>query len=315
MDDGEDVLDLSRAPQGLRRLQLGIYLDDGGGVRPSLDLIESRTRARFDLEASFWSWGLGLIEAPFARARVSLAEGRIPFLTWEPWTLPPAGADPAEWPGNRRFALRRIVAGDFDPYIRSWAERLRDLQAAVYLRPMHEMNGNWYPWCGTRNGNSARDYREAWRHLHRLFAAAGADNVRWVWCPYARSVPERSDNAIAEYFPGDSCVDLLSLDGYNRGVTGPTSRWETFEGLFEPAYRLLTALSAKPVVIAEVGCAEQGGSKPAWLAETFTSIQTSFDRVEAVVWFNVDKECDWRLDSSPESLRAFQRSWSTCTSP
>ena len=29
-------------------------------------------------------------------------------------------------------------------------------------------------------------------------------------------------------------------------------------------------------------------------------------RVVGAVWFNADKEADWRIDSSPSSLQAFQ---------
>ena len=296
-------------------MRLGVYLDDSGGLRPAVDAFEAAIGARCDLEASYWSWGLGSVTAPFERARAALENGRTPLLTWEPWTLPPAGADPAAWPGNRSYALERIACGDFDGYVDEWAERLRDLGSPVYLRPMHEMNGDWYPWCGTTGDNSAAAYRAAWRHLHGRFAAAGAGNVRWVWCPYAHSVPARDDNCLAAYFPGESFVDFVSADGYNWGATRAWSCWQTFVDLFAPAYRVLTALSGKPVLLAEVGCAETGGSKAAWLREAAAALRDTFTRVCAIVWFNVDKECDWRLESSPESLRAFREAWALAPEP
>ena len=299
----------------MSRLRLGAYLDDSNGARPSLAAFERTVRARCDVEASYWSWGLGLTPAPFERARAALHDGRIPLLTWEPWALPPAAADPARWPGNRPYALARIVAGDFDPYVDAWAQHLRNLGGEVYLRPMHEMNGNWYPWCGVVEGNSAALYRAAWRRLHGRFTAAGADNVRWVWSPYVHSVPAREENSLAAYFPGDAFVDFVGIDVYNWGITRPWSRWQGFAELFEPAYRALGMLSAAPIIIAEVGCAEVGGSKAAWLADAIDTLRGSFPNVDTVVWFNVDKECDWRLESSGESLRAFREAWSSASEP
>jgi beta-mannanase len=260
--------------------------------------------------ASYWSWGLGRSAAPFAHARAVLASGRVPLLTWEPWILPPPGVDPGGWPVNRPFALARIADGAFDDYVRGWAEALREVGGPVYLRPMHEMNGDWYPWCGTTNGNAPRDFVRAWRHLHAVFTAAGANNVRWVWCPYVVSVPDRPDNSISAYFPGDQSVDWVGLDGYNWGASRPASCWQRFAEVFDRAYRVVTRLSARPVLLAEVGCAEAGGSKAAWLRDARDVLGRSFPRVRAVVWFNVAKECDWRVESSTASLRAFRDAWS-----
>ena len=33
---------------------------------------------------------------------------------------------------------------------------------------------------------------------------------------------------------------------------------------------------------------------------------TAFPRLEAIVWFNQDKEQDWRIDSSDRSLQTFR---------
>ena len=45
----------------------------------------------------------------------------------------------------------------------------RNQAGARYLRPMHEMNGNWYPWAEGVNGNVAGDYVNAWRHVRAIF--------------------------------------------------------------------------------------------------------------------------------------------------
>src|SRR5690349_24021953 len=41
-----------------------------------------------------------------------------------------------------------------------------------------QMNGDWqFPWSAQLNGNTPADYIAAWRHVHDLFAQAGATNV------------------------------------------------------------------------------------------------------------------------------------------
>jgi beta-mannanase len=169
------------------------------------------------------------------------------------------------------------------------------------------MNGNWYPWCGHANGNSPEDYVTAWRYIHDLFGSAGVMNVEWVWCPYVISVSKLT--TFPDYFPGDEYIDWLGLDGYNWGTSRPGATWQEFPELFGEAYRTVTALSVKPVMIAEVGCTDCGGSKADWIMNAYHHALAGFPRLRAVVWFNLDKECDWRVQSSAESLTAFQRTW------
>ncbi len=233
--------------------------------------------------------------------------GLIPLITWEPWQLPAdigSHRHPADQPA---FALERILSGVYDRYIDEWAQALAGCQAPVWLRPLHEMNGNWYPWGGTVNGNCAALFIQVWRHLRARFAAAGVQNIAWVWCPYVQSVPNTPDNDLEHYFPGNDQVDWLGLDGYNWGTCQAWSRWQSFPEIFSEAYHRLLALAPeKPLMIAELGCAEAGGSKAAWLHEACRLLSSHFDKFQAVVWFQIDKECDWRLNSSPPALEAFQ---------
>ncbi len=64
-----------------------------------------------------------------------------------------------------------------------------------------------------------------------------------------------------------------------------------------PMYEELEPLG-KPVIVAETSSAEDGGSKAAWVAEVVPSLR-EMPAVRALVWFDVDKERDWRIGSSP----------------
>ena len=76
-----------------------------------------------------------------------------------------------------------------DAMIHQRAAALRDLHAPVFLRFYWEMDGSkkaaW--------SKSPADYIAAWRHVHAIFAAEGATNVAWVWCPNAWAWDVSSD--------------------------------------------------------------------------------------------------------------------------
>lgn len=235
--------------------------------------------------------------------------GKVPLITWEPWD---PGADahrlarPADQP---KYQLQRIIEGDYDAYIRSWATQLADLGGPVMLRPMHEMNGNWYPWCGTVNGNTPAQYARAWRHIHDIFEAEGATNVAWVWSINHESVPGSPQNRYAAYYPGDRYVDWTGISGFNFGTTSPYSTWEDFSHWYKEPLAYLARIP-KPICIAEVGCVEQGGDKGAWLTDAFRVIRRN-QKVKAVIYYNAREDDgrwvqDWRITTSERSTNAYR---------
>ncbi len=199
--------------------------------------------------------------------------------------------------------LQRIADGETDAYVRSYARAVADWSGPLLLRFAHEMNGEWIPWR-----SSPAAFRAAWRRLHAVFAAEDADTVRWVWSPH---VQDARAEPFEPYYPGADVVDWVALDGYNWGGIAPSGRWTSFSGIFGDSYRHLLALAPdKPMMLAEVGCAEQGGDKAAWIDEAFsTAIPNRFPAIRAVVWFHASppEHADWRVDSSPGALEAWRR--------
>jgi hypothetical protein len=114
-----------------------------------------------------------------------------------------------------------------------------------------------------------------------------------------------AQNSLEGYFPGEAEIDWLALDIYNHATQGAC--WHSFTQAFaEPYGRICDLAPGKPVMIAEMGCAEAGGNKAAWLREALGALPERFPRVKILVWFQINKECDWRLDSSPAALAAFR---------
>ena len=233
---------------------------------------------------------LGVFPSEGERADAKL--GQIPMISWQPTGI----------------KLADISAGRYDNVIRHRADDLKKFARPVFLRFAHEMNGDWTSWSpaapeGKALGNSVEDFVAAWRHLHQLFAEEGATNVAWVWCPNAVDYP--SGNTAMQYYPGDDYVDWVGVDAYNFGV-GPGSKWLTFSNLLDPIYKKLP--NNKPVVLAEFGSAEVGGSKAVWTDDMAARLQQDYRRVRAVVFFDKTYEqADFRINSSPPALAAARK--------
>jgi hypothetical protein len=239
---------------------------------------------------------------PATPARWLADRGTVPLIVWEPWQPGLAGTASVEQPAYR---LSVIASGGFDSYVRKYADQVRAYGGPVLLEMLHEMNGDWYPWAGTVNGNTTGDYVAAWRHLHDVFREEGATNVTWIWTPNGETVPNTAANRPERYWPGSQYVDWVGIDSYNWGSSAHT-QWRTFAEMFDADVAALRGFG-KPIMLAETASVERGGDKAAWIRTLFETL-TGADRdaIGAVVWF--DKAMpgfDWRTDSSAAAQAAF----------
>jgi beta-mannanase len=218
------------------------------------------------------------------------ARGETPMVTWQLYK--------SGWSGPT-ISLAGIAAGTYDGSLRRAADLAKSLPFDVMIRFGHEMNGDWYRWSG-----QPAAYVAAWRHIVTVFRHEGASNVKWVWSPNV----DQGSYPFAKYFPGDSWVDYVALDGYNWGTAGVgTDRWQTLSQVFSSSYEQITRMSTKPVIIAETSSSDVGGDKADWIRDGFLkTIPQEFPRVRAVLWFNRVMEEDWTVDSSDASLRAYR---------
>ena len=61
-------------------------------------------------------------------------------------------------------------------------------------------------------------------------------------------------------------------------------------------------------MIAEIACTEEGGDKADWIRQgLLNDLPTLFPKVRAVIWFQEQKETDWRVNSSDAALAAFKQ--------
>jgi len=238
---------------------------------------------------------------------------------------------------------RAIATGEYDDQLAEWALLLeswarpqggRTRGRRFYIRPAHEMNGNWFPWSpvdasridatvtpvpggsGNANETLAGESRAAgtpdnyivmWRRLYDMFGKTDLDetDMQWVWAVNADEVP--SNNRTERYYPGDAFVDWVAIDGFNFGATQSYSSWRTPEELFDPMLERLRGLTDKPVALTEFASTSivsgEAGTEPrperkaAWIENAFSYVEQN--DIKMTCWFNIDKtgadESDWAI--------------------
>ena len=271
------------APAGPPGALFGAYVQGGGnGVDQQMAAVESRERdlgRRLAIDHHFYPWDK---EFPTAREEADLQAGRVPMISW-----------------NGTLNLG-IDLGLQDDLIKTRAAAVKALGGKVLIRWMWEMDGR-------RKANDSGHpalYVAAWRHIHDVFAAEGATNVQWVWCPNASAFAD-GGNA-PSFYPGDEYVDWICGDGYNWAPGRSGDQWRSFADIYGAFYDWGVA-HGKPLMVGEFGAQERNpGDKAQWLTDAREALKTKFPEIKAVLYFDANKDYDWRVSTSPETLAAFR---------
>jgi beta-mannanase len=253
---------------------------------------ETMVGHKMDLQAVFVSWDDPTNHGVFPvwYEPVIRDAGKTMIIFWEP-----AGTSTA--PNQPQYNNDTIINGVWDSYITSFAKASIQYGAPYILVPMEEMNGDWYLWNGTLNGNTSMKFIAAWRHIHDLFVAAGATNVKFGWAVNSNSVPNVAGNQINDYYPGDAYVDYVGVDGFNLNDGWG---WFSFNEIFQPALAQLQTYN-KPIVIFSIACTKDR-RKAAWITDALGTQVYKYP-IAAWVWFN---KGILAVDTDKKSLAAFK---------
>lgn len=157
------------------------------------------------------------------------------------WFSPLGGRDKSFYAKNTDFDAEKILEEgtpertafyhDMDVI----AEELRKFQDAdipVLWRPFHEAEGDWFWWGAKGPVVASKMYRLMYDYYTNVLHL---NHLLWVWnCP------------VKEAYPGDDCVDVVSVDIYLTGYE-KTDYHEQYE-------QLIAATSTEKVAaLAEVG--------------------------------------------------------------
>jgi hypothetical protein len=193
-------------------------------------------------------------------------------------------------------SLASIAAGGSDAYLRSYADAVVAFGHPVILSFGHEMNGNWYSWGDGHTPPAT--FVAAWRHIVRVFRAAGAANATWLW---AVNSIEGAASSLSQWWPGAAWVNWTGIDGYYFQAT------DTFGSVFGSTIADIRTFSSAPLLIAETAVGTTS-DRESQIDGLFAGVRA--ERLAGVVWFDEAQHAglyhqDWRLEDDPDALAAF----------
>jgi cellulose synthase/poly-beta-1,6-N-acetylglucosamine synthase-like glycosyltransferase/beta-mannanase len=231
-------------------------------------------------------------------------QNSIPMITWEPWlnTF-------NDIPDKQKDLYSLINEGYFDSFISNFSIRLKNLNRPVFLRFAHEFDNPFYPW--SLNGEDApAKFKKAWIHVYEIFKRNEAENVIWIWNP------RKSEN-VSAFYPGKEYVDWIGVNILNYGKLNQDEKWHDFKELYEPFHDEFKNLPLTPVIITEFGTLKNGERQEEWLAKAFESIESEFEEIKSVIYFNskvdnnwpkglqMNAELDWTIDKNQVIKNSF----------
>jgi hypothetical protein len=254
---------------------LGLEIPDAPGSLAPVRQFATWTGKKPNLIGEYVGWNTGLDTQAVKNA---WSYGALYFQVWEPFGT----------------TVKQIASGASDDYLERFAASVRSLDLPIALSFGHEMNGDWYPW-GTQ-ATTAADFVTAWRHIHDLFVKVGATNVIWIWDP--NDMYPVPNVKLQPLYPGDSYVDWIGVTGYWTTL-GP----HTYSTLFLPTLLDIRQFTNKPFIIAETGV-QAGAGQVSSVNELFDAVKTH-DDILGFVWYDYNRQGDWRLENRPDVQAAF----------
>lgn len=208
-----------------------------------------------------------------------------------------------------------ILDGQYDEFLRDYAEVIADFQHPVLFRLGNEMNGDWCPYSSYNTSKDTLIYKEFYKYIYSFFEEVEAQNVIWIWNPNCDSFPDFNWNNEMMYYPGDKYVDIVGMTAYNTGTYYESTgeKWKEFDELYEGLYYEYCAKFEQPLMITEFSSASMGGDKNQWVINMFNSIK-DYEHIKVAVWWD---GCDWDsqgniarsyfMDESPALLEIFKK--------
>lgn len=280
---------------------IGAFLEDVNNIN-EFEVLTGRNLALVSIYKS-WLTKNTFNEFPESELDIIYQNESIPMITWEPWD--------SQSTSNTSLTLEKIISGNYDEYITEWANEAKNYKKAIFIRFGHEMNISAYTWNGLYNGGATQNaygssdksdgpekYVDAYKYVWNIFNQVGATNVTWIWAVNHNDDPSATWNIKSNYYPGDTYVDWIGIDGYNFNNSVITYR--SFDDIFSSALNEVASIptTSKPIIISEMSSNDgQAGTltKAEWISNAFSKI-ASDTRIKAFCWFNEDKsDGNWAL--------------------
>ncbi len=218
-----------------------------------------------------------------------------------------------------------IARGDLDNDLRRVAKAVADWTKKgdgrmMFIAPLQEMNIS-----GEAYSLDPVNFKLSYKRFQQIFAEfdVPSKSVLWVFAPNGFSRVRNHD--FENYYPSDAQVDIVGFSGYNWGYC-PSSLnqrklWDTPELAYEPYIQRMQKLAPnKPIFITQIASSSYSSlknpnniAKDNWLYDTYKYFATS-QSVQAIIYFNIQKECDWALNPQIQNIgRSYRESISEQT--
>ena len=202
-------------------------------------------------------------------------------------------------PGNSNYAAIASAQPGSSVYnnIVRWADTIKSRGTLTYFGFTHEPESKFQAKFG-----STSQYIAAFRHVVTIFRAQHLSNVRYVWQMTAYGFVRKDSHAAANYYPGNSYVDIVASDAYNWFGCGSGGPWRDLAGIAQPTLDFAKAHN-KLAMLAEFA-SEIGPQRATWLknAQAYF-IQNRFNLVAAFYFDRTPTQgpgCDFQLHSSAD---------------
>ena len=199
----------------------------------------------------------------------------------------------------------QIAKGDIDNSLRKVAKAYAEWSSKgegriAFIAPLQEMNIGG----DETYGKDPENFKLAYQRIQQIFAEAGVtpNAVRWVFAPNGWS---DDNHRFEKYYPGSDRVDVVAFSAYNWGYC-PKADWKNWgnaAAAFQPYIERMRQMApGKPIFIAQTASTSytQGGAnssaKDQWFRDAYSYL-ASAPGVQGILYFNLNKECDWALSA------------------
>jgi len=187
----------------------------------------------------------------------------------------------------------QVASGGQDANIKRWAKALKGhaVMASFSHEPMAKQNSRW---------GTASNFIAAWKHVVNVFNSQGSTSVKWVWNVTSDSfrVKPSSWQYGAKWYPGDSYVDYVAGEAYNRVNCGQKN--VSFANKIQDIFAFANQ-HHKKFVAAEFSSNAFSG-RAAWLSAAHTFMDQHKSQFAGAFYYNPTNggTCHWHLGTSAE---------------
>jgi Glycosyl hydrolase family 26 len=193
--------------------------------------------------------------------------------------------------------------------MQSWADRIRDFGAPIYVTLQHEPEAASNASLGTQAA-----YIAAWQAWVNLLRSEGATNAKtlWITTAFAYTVKPTDRRLASKWYPGDAYVDAIGADAYNWFSCRPSSPktpWNSLAQLIAGMQAFSLLHPGPELWVTEFASVEDPampGRRAQWISDAEALFQSpGYERFRGVLYYEQNRTCDWRVESTPDALAAF----------